>query len=162
MTPKYLEWPKDDATCWDEKRAHHLSWPRRALAWRYCPGSCCPAESSWRLSSIGLLKHEPGLNIVRTVAQIQDSGTLRILRKPRLYLLAKALIPIACESSLGWNPPSQGNTLMVKRYPGEGVDCETHPSLSAVAISTAAFELHFQDIWKKPQQKTSGIFTTTV
>ena len=71
--------------------------------------------------------------------------------------LPKALIPLTppphappprVSELLGLKLPGAREPLTGEKIPREGLDCETRPTLGSVAISTTAFELHFQDMWK--------------
>lgn len=100
------------------------------------------------------LTHGSGLNTVLTTGQTGDSGTFCILRKAPLYLPAQGpQFHQRIESILAWSGLSQRNASMGKRLDW-GLECETRPSLTSVAITASAFGLSFQDPRSegKPQQ----------
>lgn len=142
----FWEWPEDDAMCWDGKR-HHLPWPLQGpdLASLSCKVAA-PAESYWRCRPPDTQPRPEHCQDSRPDSKFWNVHNTQ--KKLSYASLPEALIPPACQSSLGWNQPSQRNILIVKRSPGEGLDCKTHPTLSSVAITATAFGLHFQDLWK--------------
>lgn len=125
-------------------KGHHLPLPHQGPDWHV---KLLPQLKV--IEDTGHLTHNPGLNTVRTAGQIRNSGMLTILRRnfpmspcPR-HSFHQNVRALLC-----WKQRSQRNILMVKRSPGEGLDCKTHPTLSSVAITATALGLHFQDLWK--------------
>lgn len=122
----------------------------------------CPSRKQLTALQRGPLTHGSGLNTVLTTGQTGDSGTFWILRGAPLYLPAQGpQFHQHIESILAWNGLSQIKALIVKRLDW-GLECETRPSLSSVAITASAFGLCFQDPRGSLSRETSGIFTTSL
>lgn len=142
----FWEWPADDVTCWDGKRASlTTTTPRPWLASLSCKVAA-PVESYWRYRPPDTQPRPEHCQDGRPDSKFWNAHNTQ--KKLSYVSLPEALIPPECQSSLCWKQRSQRNILMVKRSPGEGLDCKTHPTLSSVAITATAFGLHFQDLWK--------------
>lgn len=112
------------------------------------PERAVPAESSWRLCSLGPWHTNQIGSLSRQQARLEIlehsgySEGLHATSPPKAIVLAWNG---PSQSILAWNGPSQRNALTVKRLDW-GLECETRPSLSSVAITATAFGRRFQDL----------------
>ena len=116
--------------------------------------TAAPADDSWATSGVGHLGYTSGLSTIRTAASGMFNtsrgacdASLPAQGPHSPHSPATPTAPRVSEL-LGLKLPGAREPLTGEKIPREGLDCETCPTLGSVAISTTAFGLHFQDMWK--------------